>query len=80
MSTYNICFHGEIRKISILLDQKKHLIKSCDIHVLMYKKDLNTTKNVQADLILPYFQMPPKSYSHSMTPMKNRKLLQSFYF
>ena len=29
MSTYeNICFHREIRKISILLDGKKHLIKS----------------------------------------------------
>ena len=28
MSTHNICFHGEVRKISILLDWKKHLIKS----------------------------------------------------
>ena len=28
MSTNNICFHAEIRKISILLDWKKHLLKS----------------------------------------------------
>ena len=28
MSTYHICFRGEIRKISELLDCKKHLIKS----------------------------------------------------
>ena len=28
MSTHNICFHGEIIKLSILLDWKKHLIKS----------------------------------------------------
>ena len=28
MSTHNICFRGEIREISILLDRKKHLIKT----------------------------------------------------
>ena len=28
MNTHNICFCGEIRKVSILLDRKKHLIKS----------------------------------------------------
>ena len=27
MSTHNICFRGEIRKISILWDLEKHLIK-----------------------------------------------------
>ena len=30
MSTHNICFHGEIRKISILLDRKKHLSNGYD--------------------------------------------------
>ena len=28
MINHNICFHGQIRKISILLDWKKHLFKS----------------------------------------------------
>ena len=28
MSTHNVCFHGEIRKISILLDLKKHVIRA----------------------------------------------------
>ena len=28
MSTHNICFHGGTGQISILLDSKKHLIKS----------------------------------------------------
>ena len=31
MSTHSICFNREIRKISVLLAEKKHLIWSCAI-------------------------------------------------
>ena len=31
MSTQNVCFHGEIRKISIFLTKKKHHQELCPI-------------------------------------------------
>ena len=39
MSTHNICFHGEIRQISVRL-KKKHLIKS---YVQDYRSDVSRT-------------------------------------
>ena len=36
MSTHNICFRGEIRKISTLLDWKKHLSKSYECVLLLF--------------------------------------------
>ena len=32
MDTHNVCFCREIRKISVLLNPKKHLIKSFGFH------------------------------------------------
>ena len=40
MSTHNICFRGQKRKISILLDSKKHLSKSYECVLLLFTPQL----------------------------------------
>ena len=55
MSNHNICFHGEIIKISILFGCKKHLIWSYDISSVLNNTSLFVVKWIPTSLPLCYF-------------------------
>ena len=73
--THSICFHGEIRKISILLDWKKHLIKGYMGLLLDWKKHL-----IKGYMGLPVYHntcsLRKHTYSNILRilPLKNENL------